>query len=64
MKQLIFIPLILFFATSCKKETSVVIQAQDYINGDGSAYAGQEYAVAETWTPFQERNQKLWQQAF
>jgi hypothetical protein len=59
MKQVIFISLTLFFATSCKKETTVVIQAQDYITGDGSAYAGQEYAVAETWTPFQETKSEI-----
>jgi hypothetical protein len=59
MKHLILIILLFFFATSCKKETTVVIQAQDYISGDGSAYAGQEYAVAETWTPFQETKSEI-----
>jgi len=59
MKHLIFIILIFFFATSCKKETTVVIQAQDYNTGDGSAYAGQKYAVAETWTPFQETKSEI-----
>ncbi|PWH84758.1 hypothetical protein [Brumimicrobium oceani] len=59
MKNLIFISLLFFFAASCKKETSVVIQAQDYITGDGTAYAGQEYAVSESWTPFQETKSKI-----
>lgn len=43
--------LLLSVATACKKKTNVVIQAQDYITGDGSAYAGMEYAVVATWTP-------------
>jgi hypothetical protein len=64
MKNLIFIALIFFFATSCKKETTVVIQAQDYITGDGSAYAGQEYAVVETWTPFQETKSEIVSEGF
>jgi hypothetical protein len=59
MKNLIFITLLFFFGVSCEKETSVVIQAQDYITGDGSAYAGQEYAVSESWTPFQETKSKI-----
>lgn len=59
MKNLILIPLLFFFAVSCKKETTVVIQAHDYISGYGSAYAGQKYAVAETWTPFQETKSKI-----
>ncbi|PWH84759.1 hypothetical protein [Brumimicrobium oceani] len=58
MKHLLYIVLILFFATSCKKKTAVVIQAQD-ITSDGAAYAGQEYAVAESWTPFQETKSKI-----
>ncbi|PKR82060.1 hypothetical protein CW751_01610 [Brumimicrobium salinarum] len=59
MKNLIFITLLFFFGVSCKKETSVVIQAKDYNTGDGTAYAGQEYAVAESWTPFQETKSKI-----
>jgi hypothetical protein len=59
MKKTIYIVLILFFAASCKKKTAVVIQAQDYITGEGSAYAGQEYAVSESWTPFQETKSKI-----
>jgi hypothetical protein len=59
MKHLIIISLLFFLATSCKKETSVVIQAKDYITGDGSAYAGQEYAVSESWTPFFETKSKI-----
>ncbi|PWH84762.1 hypothetical protein [Brumimicrobium oceani] len=64
MKHLLYIVLILFFATSCKKKTSVVIQAQDYITGDGTAYAGQEYAVSETWTPFYETKSKIVAEGF
>nr|WP_299204429.1 hypothetical protein [uncultured Brumimicrobium sp.] len=59
MKYLIFITLLFFFGVSCKKETSVVIQAQDYNTGHGTAYAGQEYAVSESWTPFQETKSKI-----
>jgi membrane-bound inhibitor of C-type lysozyme len=59
VKHIIIIGLILFFATSCKKKTTVVIQAQDYITGNGSAYAGKEYAVAESWTPFQEAKSEI-----
>jgi len=59
MKYLTFIILLFCLATSCKKKTSVVIQAQDYITGDGSAYAGQEYAVAESWTPFLETKSEI-----
>ncbi|PWH84756.1 hypothetical protein [Brumimicrobium oceani] len=58
MKHLIYIAIIFLFATSCKKKTAVVIQAQD-ITSDGAAYAGQEYAVAESWTPFQETKSKI-----
>jgi hypothetical protein len=64
MKNLILILLLLLFATSCKKETTVVIQAQDYITSDGSAYAGQKYAVAETWTPFQETKSEIVSEGF
>src|SRR5690554_1743814 len=59
MKNLIYISFIIFFAVSCKKETSVVIQAKDYNTGDGTAYAGQEYAVSESWTPFQETKSRI-----
>jgi hypothetical protein len=59
MKHLILIIPIFFFATSCKKKTTVVIQAQDYITGAGTAYAGQEYAVAESWTPIQETKSEI-----
>ena len=59
MKNLIFITLLFFFGVSCKKETSVVIQAKDYNTSDGTAYAGQEYAVSESWTPFQETKSKI-----
>ena len=59
MKHLIFICLLLLAVTSCKKKTTVVIQAEDYITGDGAAYAGQEYAVVEAWTPFLETKSEI-----
>ncbi len=64
MKHLIYITLIFFLATSCKKKTSVVSQAQDYITSDGTAYAGQQYAVSESWTPFQETKSKIVESGF
>jgi hypothetical protein len=63
MKHLIYIAIIFLFATSCKKKTAVVIQAQD-ITSDGAAYAGQKYAVAETWTPFYETKSKIVAEGF
>jgi len=51
--------ILLFVITGCKKKTNVVIQAQDYITGDGSAYAGMEYAVVEAWTPVLETKSKI-----
>jgi hypothetical protein len=50
---------LLLALVSCKKSTLVTIQAQDYLTGDGSAYAGMEYAVAETWTPYLETKSKI-----
>lgn len=44
----VFLPLLLI---SCKKKTMVLIQAKDYITGDGSAYANQPYTILEKWTP-------------
>lgn len=37
---------------SCKKKTTVTIQAQDYISGSGATYAGQKYVVNEKWNSF------------
>jgi len=59
MKHLLYIALIFFFAGNCKEETSVVVQAKDFNTGDGTAYAGQEYAVSESWTPFFETKSKI-----
>ncbi|WP_107038338.1 hypothetical protein [Brumimicrobium mesophilum] len=50
--------LVALLLAGCKKETSVVIQAQD-LTGDGTAYAGQENAVSESWTPFFETKSKI-----
>ena len=59
MKPFVFIFPILLIFTSCKKNTTVVIQAQNYLNtGDGSDYAGMKYAVVETWTPVYELKSK------
>ena len=59
MKQLFLAFLILIAVSSCKKKTTVSIQAQDYITGSGTAYAGQEYAVSESWTPAYETKSKI-----
>jgi len=59
MKQLFLAFLILIAVSSCKKKTTVSIQAQDYITGSGAAYAGQEYAVSESWTPVYETKSKI-----
>ena len=44
--------LILFAFVSCKKKTFVTIQAENYVTGEGSAYAGAKYYVVESYTPF------------
>ena len=59
MKQLFFAFLVLLAITSCRKKTTVTIQAQDYITGSGAAYAGKEYAVSESWTPILETKSKI-----
>jgi len=60
----ILILLFLFAATSCKKKTTVSVQAQDYITGSGISYAGKEYAVVETWTPAFETKSKIIETGF
>ena len=59
MKNLLLFSFLVLAVASCKKKTNVVIQAQDYITGNGSAYAGMEYAVVETWTPFLETKSEI-----
>ena len=59
MSRVILIVFLILTVASCKKKTNVVIQAQDYITGDGSAYAGMEYAVVEAWTPVLETKSKI-----
>ncbi|MFT4599837.1 MAG: hypothetical protein ACI857_000004 [Arenicella sp.] len=59
MKQLLFISIVLLLATSCKKKTTVTIQAQDYITGEATAYAGMDWAVSENWTPVLEAKSKI-----
>ena len=59
MKNLLLLSFLVLMVASCKKKTNVVIQAQDYITGDGSGYAGMEYAVVETWTPVLETKSKI-----
>ncbi|MFT4599839.1 MAG: hypothetical protein ACI857_000006 [Arenicella sp.] len=51
MKKLSFIFIVLLLATSCKKKTTVTIQAQDYISGEGTSYAGRDWVLTENWTP-------------
>ena len=48
MKHLVFILILLVFTTSCKKKHSITIQAQDYITGDGSAYANMPFSVIQS----------------
>ena len=59
MSRVILIVFLILTVASCKKKTNVVIQAQDYITGNGSAYAGMEYAVVEAWTPVLETKSKI-----
>ncbi|MBD3636382.1 MAG: hypothetical protein HUJ25_03495 [Crocinitomicaceae bacterium] len=51
-QNILFLIILLSGVTACKKKTTVVIQAEDYITGSGTAYAGMQYSVVETWTPF------------
>ncbi len=50
--------LIVFAFVSCKKKTFITIQAENYITGEGSAYAGAKYYVVESYTPFFEVKSK------
>ena len=52
--------LILFAFVSCKKKTFVTIQAENYVTGEGSAYAGAKYYVVESYTPlFQVKSKQV-----
>ena len=64
MKHLLLTFLVLLAITSCKKKTTVSIQARDYITGSGAAYAGQKYVVNETWSPVQEVKVKTVSEGF
>ena len=44
---ILLIMLIVIAAASCKKKHNITIQAQDYITGEGSAYAGMSLAVIQ-----------------
>ena len=50
MKRIILIILIglSLGVISCKKKHNITIQAQDYITGDGSAYAGMSFSVIQS----------------
>jgi len=43
---------------SCKKKTYITIQAENYITGEGSDYAGANYYVVESYTPLFEVKSK------
>ena len=58
MKNILFITLLIFLS-SCNKETTVVIQAQDYITGSGVGYANMNFEVIEKYTPFFEEKSKV-----
>ncbi|MCB9222752.1 MAG: hypothetical protein H6582_01140 [Crocinitomicaceae bacterium] len=47
------------FLFSCKKESTITIQAEDYITGDGSGYANMNFEVIEKYTPFFEEKSKV-----
>ena len=51
MKKTALLILLVFTLFSCKKKTFVTIQAENYITGEGSAYAGAKYYVVESYTP-------------
>lgn len=55
MKILLYTILCFCLILSCRKNSTVTIQAQNINNtSDGSAYAGMEYYVVETWIPYLE----------
>ena len=58
MTKSTLILLIVFAFVSCKKKTFITIQAENYITGEGSAYAGAQYIVVESYTPFFEVKSK------
>ncbi len=51
MKKPTLILLIVLALFSCKKKTFITIQAENYVTGEGSAYAGAKYYVVESYTP-------------
>ncbi|MCC7454324.1 MAG: hypothetical protein IT222_09175 [Crocinitomix sp.] len=58
MTKSTLILLIVLALVSCKKKTFITIQAENYITGEGSAYAGAQYIVVESYTPFFEVKSK------
>lgn len=58
MKKTALISLISLALFSCKKKTFITIQAENYITGEGSDYAGAKYYVVESWTPLFEVKSK------
>ena len=60
MKNILIICLIAVSVLSCKKKTFITIQAENYITGEGSAYAGAKYYVVESYTPlFQVKSKQV-----
>ena len=49
MNRIYLVLFLLVFFSSCKKKTTVTIQAQDYLSGSGEDYAGKAYVVSEIW---------------
>ena len=58
MKKTTFILLLALVLFSCKKKTYITIQAENYITGEGSDYAGATYYVVESYTPLFEVKSK------
>jgi hypothetical protein len=58
MKKLTLILLMALVLFSCKKKTYITIQAENYITGEGSDYAGATYYVIESYTPLFEVKSK------
>ena len=59
MKYLLSITILISILLSCRKASTITIQAQNITNlTDGSTYAGMEYYVIESWIPFLESESK------
>ena len=58
MKKTTFLLLLVLVLFSCKKKTYITIQAENYITGEGSDYAGATYYVVESYTPLFEVKSK------